>query len=104
MSVASGDEALAALAGEGRTPDAIICDYRLRGEENGIAVIQRLQAACATDVPAVLISGDTAPERLREAKASGYRLLHKPVQPARLRAVLSHLCSTAVKPQTAGAG
>ena len=104
LSVASGDEALAALAGEGRTPDAIICDYRLRGEENGIAVIQRLQSTCAADVPAVLISGDTAPERLREAKASGYRLLHKPVQPARLRAVLSHLCSTAAKPQTAGTG
>ncbi len=104
LSIASGDEALAALAGEGRTPDAIICDYRLRDEENGIAVIQRLQAACAAAVPAVLISGDTAPERLREAKASGYRLLHKPVQPAKLRAVLSHLCSTASKPQASGVG
>ena len=104
LSVASGDEALAALAGEGRTPDAIICDYRLRGEENGIAVIQRLQSTCAADVPAVLISGDTAPERLREAKASGYRLLHKPVQPAKLRAVLSHLCSLASKPQASGVG
>ncbi len=104
LAVASGEEALAALSRAERVPDAIICDYRLRDEENGIAVIQRLQAACAADVPAVLISGDTAPERLREAKASGYRLLHKPVQPASLRAVLSHLCSTASKPQTAGTG
>jgi hypothetical protein len=39
----------------------------------------------------VLISGDTAPERLREARASGYHLLHKPVQPAKLRALLIHL-------------
>jgi two-component system, sensor histidine kinase len=104
LAVASGEEALTALSRAERVPDAIICDYRLRDEENGIAVIQRLKAACAADVPAVLISGDTAPERLREAKASGYRLLHKPVQPASLRAVLSHLCSTASKPQTAGTG
>ena len=104
LAVASGDEALAALAQEKRAPDAIICDYRLRGEENGMVVIQRLQSACAADVPAVLISGDTAPERLREAKASGYHLLHKPVQPARLRAVLSHLCSAASKPRTSVVG
>jgi CheY-like chemotaxis protein len=104
LAVASGEEALTALSRAERVPDAIICDYRLRDEENGIAVIQRLQAACAADVPAVLISGDTAPERLREAKASGYRLLHKPVRPASLRAVLSYLCSMAVKPKTTGAG
>lgn len=30
-------------------------------------------------LPALLISGDTAPERLREARAEGLILLHKPV-------------------------
>ncbi|MGS0754364.1 hypothetical protein ACVBEH_06345 [Roseateles sp. GG27B] len=30
-------------------------------------------------MPAVLISGDTAPERLREAQGLGLVLLHKPV-------------------------
>src|SRR5258708_30860103 len=42
-------------------------------------------------VPAFLISGDTAPERLREARASGYYLLHKPVLPITLRATISQL-------------
>ena len=32
-----------------------------------------------------------APERLREAAASGFRLLHKPVPPHALRAILSQL-------------
>jgi len=31
---------------------------------------------------ALLITGDTAPERLREAQASGMPLLHKSVSPA----------------------
>lgn len=34
--------------------------------------------------PTYLITGDTAPERLREAVASGLPLLHKPVSPSRL--------------------
>ena len=32
----------------------------------------------------MLITGDTAPERLREARAVGVPLLHKPVSPAQL--------------------
>jgi len=42
-------------------PDLIICDYRLRDGENGIAVIERLQSEYNEDIPAVLITGDTAP-------------------------------------------
>ena len=38
----------------------------------------------------MIVTGDTAAERLREAKASGYQLVHKPVQPAMLRAFLGH--------------
>jgi CheY-like chemotaxis protein len=36
------------------------------------------------DVPALLVSGDTAPERLREAQSSGLPLLHKPVSADKL--------------------
>jgi hypothetical protein len=35
------------------------------------------------------LSGDTGPERLREARARGYHLLHKPVRPMALRAMLT---------------
>ena len=42
-------------------------------------------------MPALLITGDTAPDRLREAGSSGLPLLHKPVQPAELRARLEAL-------------
>ena len=38
--------------------------------------------------PAILMTGDTAPERLNEAKRSGYRLLHKPINPEDLRRTL----------------
>jgi hypothetical protein len=36
----------------------------------------------------VIITGDTDPERIREAADSGYTLLHKPVEVGALRSVL----------------
>ena len=72
-------------------PDLIICDYRLRGDESGIAVIQRLQQEFNHDIPAMLVTGDTAPDRLQEAQASGLLLLHKPVSRGKLRAAIGNL-------------
>lgn len=83
--------ALAALAGHTRQPDLIISDYRLGDGRTGFDVIERLRSAFGAQIPAFLISGDTAPERLREASASGYYLLHKPVLPMTLRSVVSQL-------------
>ena len=88
---ACGDDAVAALARDERTPDAILCDYRLPGSETGIETIRRLRRACETQIPAVLITGDTAPDRINEAKQCGLPLLQKPVRPAKLRAMLERL-------------
>jgi two-component system, sensor histidine kinase len=50
--------------------------------------VRRLRERIGREVPALPISGDTAPERLREAQESGLPLLHKPVAPERLREAL----------------
>jgi signal transduction histidine kinase/CheY-like chemotaxis protein len=67
--------------------DMIVADFRLRSGENGIATVEALRKRLGT-VSAVLVSGDTAPERLREADASGLPILHKPVPPDALRNAL----------------
>ncbi len=85
----SADAALARLRDRTRCPDLIISDFRLSGRENGIEAIEHLRRAFRIRIPAFLISGDTAPERLREAAAGGYHLLHKPVPPITLRAMLT---------------
>jgi two-component system, sensor histidine kinase len=72
------------------TPDLIISDYRLRGKENGIATIERLRSEFNQDISAILITGDTAPDRIREAMASDCFLMHKPVSNTRLRAAISN--------------
>jgi signal transduction histidine kinase len=64
--------------------DVIVADLRLRQHENGIETVRRLRERMG-DVPALLVTGDTAPERLREAQASGLPLLHKPVSGENLK-------------------
>ncbi len=81
------DEALRCLR-NGRQPDVILADYRLRNGCTGGQVIERIRGWARRDIPAIIITGDTAPERLRQATARGYRLLHKPVQPGSLRSAI----------------
>lgn len=91
ITAASGGEALARMGRDGGAPDVVLCDYRLPGGETGVEVIARLRAAAGRNIPASLVTGDTAPERLREAREAGCPLLHKPLQPGKLRALLEHL-------------
>jgi len=66
------------------SPELVISDYRLRNQRNGVEVIEALRALVGQDLPALLITGDTARQRLREAVGSGLPLLHKPVAPSLL--------------------
>jgi signal transduction histidine kinase/ActR/RegA family two-component response regulator len=88
---ASGAAALTSVADGCGQPDLIISDLRLADGESGIEVIERLREALGAPIPAFVISGDTAPERLREASAGGYHLLQKPVSPMTLRTTLNRL-------------
>jgi signal transduction histidine kinase/FixJ family two-component response regulator len=89
--VGTNDEALARVADRDSPPDLIISDYHLAGEKTGIEVIEGLRRALSAKIPAFLVSGDTSPDLLREARASGYHLLHKPVDPMTLRAMVSYV-------------
>lgn len=86
----SADEALAHITQW--TPQALISDYRLRQNQTGAQVIMRLRQTLGAEIPALMITGDTAPSRLREAHSSGIPLLHKPASPVQLyRALISSL-------------
>ncbi len=82
------EQACAFLKSHNWQPDIILADYRLRDGQTGADAIKKINECLGTDTPAIIITGDTAPDRIREARLSGYPLLHKPIQPARLRSVL----------------
>jgi signal transduction histidine kinase len=91
LTAASSVEMKSKLVEVQRLPDLIVSDYRLRAGENGIQVVEMLRSEFNSDIPAVLITGDTAPDRLRDAEASGLPILHKPLNPARLRTLIANL-------------
>lgn len=90
IAAASGDEIVQAAGTCRELPALILSDFRLRDHETGIAVIDRLHEEYADDsIPAILMTGDTDPQRLAEATARGWPLLHKPVHAAHLRQVIT---------------
>lgn len=88
--VADGSSAETALASLSDKPVLVLCDLWLPDNQNGIALLQRLAALTTAPISGILISGDTRPETMEAAKLAGYPLLHKPVSPAKLRAVVMH--------------
>lgn len=76
------------VAAGGPPIDLIIADYRLAGGMSGSEAIEQLSGYLGRHVPALIVTGDTSPERLRELSATGRIVLHKPVAPERLRTAI----------------
>jgi len=69
--------------------DAILADYHLGDGVDGIELLGRLRDGRAPAGNAALISADHGAELALLARTAGYPLLHKPLRPAALRALLS---------------
>jgi two-component system, sensor histidine kinase len=80
----------------GCRPDLIISDYRLSEGKTGIEAIEQLRREFGSAIPAFLISGDTQSDSLQQARAHGLHLLHKPVDPMTLRAMVNRMLRTRV--------
>lgn len=93
--VASASEAFAAVD-TGFEPDTIFCDQRLRSGESGFELLQALLERCP-EAAGAMISGEFDSPALAQAEQEGYLVLHKPLDPEALFAVLSCLLPTATK-------
>ena len=92
------EQARALLAAGSAAPELLISDLRLREGHNGIEAIRQLRQDSRTcfgqEPAALLVTGETSPDRLREIAGAGVPVLHKPVLPERLReAVASTLAA-----------
>ncbi len=70
-----------------------ICDVRLPGDLDGIALAEALRRFDPA-IRILLISADVTPALQAQAREAGFPLLRKPVAPARLRATLLSLQGT----------
>ena len=94
LRAASAREALREAALAGRDPDLVVSDLGL-GDESGIDAVAALREAIDPTLPALIVTGDTCPERLGEIRSSGLEALCKPVAPAELDAALARALSGA---------
>jgi CheY-like chemotaxis protein len=76
-----------------RVPDLVLVDLRLRGDRNGVEVLNALRQEFGS-IPALLVTGDTSPERLRLAQEAGIPLCHKPLSAEKLTRELARLLPT----------
>jgi DNA-binding response OmpR family regulator len=71
--------------------DVILADYHLGEDMDGLQAVAHLGTQVATLPPVVIITADGSTDLKQRARALGYPLLHKPVRPAALRALLGAL-------------
>ena len=83
----TADEAL--VAAERGELDAVLVDYHLGEGIDGLELLQRLKDGQERALPGGLITADHGADIAFAARANGYPLLHKPIRPAALRALLA---------------
>lgn len=86
-----GVEASAMMAEAQVTPDLIIADYHLDDGRTGIDAISEVRRHCRAPVPGIIVTADHTSAVRLEVKDAGFELLQKPVKPAELRSLMSHL-------------
>ncbi|HYH19643.1 MAG TPA: hybrid sensor histidine kinase/response regulator [Azospirillum sp.] len=85
----SGPDAVNRLASGPGVPTLVIADYRLEGGTTGLDALRAVEAWVNRPLLCVVLTGDTAPERIADVQASGYRILHKPLAVRDLLALLA---------------
>ena len=90
-SAADLTSALRELDASGEPPSFVVSDFRLPGGCNGVEAIREIGRHVGRRVPGIILTGDTDPARLREARQSGCILMHKPVSLGSLKHAVASL-------------
>jgi len=75
-------------------PHLVIADYRLRDNDSGLKAIEGIRKMYS-ELPAIIITGDTAPDRLQEASQTNAQLLHKPINTDELKLAMQEALASA---------
>ena len=83
-------EVMEFLVTEDFIPDLVISDINLR-DATGIEAIYAIQVQITRKIPGIILTGDGRGVVQDEVRSNGFSLLQKPVQPAKLRSMVSYL-------------
>jgi CheY-like chemotaxis protein len=71
--------------------NSIIADHRLGAGLTGVAAAKEISRLAGEPIPTLLLTGETGKEQIGEIEASGFAILHKPVDADKLRRELARL-------------
>ncbi len=74
-----------------RPPDVVLADYHLDEGETGLMALEETRRLAGREIPAVVLTADHSTTVAADVLAAGCELMHKPIKPAELRALVTHL-------------
>ncbi|AEP28238.1 sensor histidine kinase [Brumicola nitratireducens] len=93
ISASDLEQAMVQLTTKDLIPEAIISDYRLKDDKTGIDAIRAIHKIYGENIPALIMTGDIATDRLIDINSSNFQVLFKPVPPMKLRSFLRSIPS-----------
>ena len=97
LTASTEDEALMEVmnlkSANGQYPAILLVDYHLDDGVTGINVIETLCEETGIRLPAVILTADHSEEVIGKVRHAGLAILHKPVKPAALRALMNRILS-----------
>lgn len=87
-------EALRQIARDSWRPDLIIADQHLDENDLGTATIELVRTLVGNNIPALIVTANPSKQLAQHAENNQIEVMLKPVKPAQLRALLTHLRST----------
>jgi PAS domain S-box-containing protein len=94
---ATGNDALT-LVMEGIRPDLVLSDYNLRGSMNGVESIKALRSALASNVPAIVMTGDIQSKTIDAIASQDISVMIKPFLAEELLQLMTRLQSSSGSP------
>ncbi|WP_246624627.1 NahK/ErcS family hybrid sensor histidine kinase/response regulator [Oceanobacter mangrovi] len=76
--------------------DLILADYHLDDGETGIDAVALMRSDLGLEAPVLMITANYTNSLKQEVREQGYRLMNKPVRPAKLKAMIHHMLQQAV--------
>lgn len=73
------------------SPDIVLADFHLDHGACGIDIVTRLRERHGAGLPAIIVTADHSSSTSDDARRAACEILCKPVKPAELRALMSHL-------------
>lgn len=82
-------------------PDLIIADQHLDNNERGTSIIRIVRQLTGRRLPAIVVTAAPSERLWKMADQGRLEVMQKPVKPAQLRALLTHLRTRAIEPAVA---